>query len=81
MRTMTLCLLVCAAQQRLTIAAVDAQATKGDEAWTEEEEQELVKLVNDEEYRKVRTIMRLATLDSCCQVLQWAIITPASLPL
>lgn len=42
-----------AAQHRLTIASVDAQATKGDEAWTEEEEQELVRLVNDEMYRKV----------------------------
>lgn len=39
---------------RLTTASVDAQATKSDEAWTPEEEEELVKLVAHEEYRKVR---------------------------
>jgi hypothetical protein len=37
---------------RLSIEAVDALATKGDEAWTHEEEKELLKLVNDQEYRK-----------------------------
>jgi hypothetical protein len=42
------------AQQRLTIATVDSQATKGDEAWSEDEERELLRIVNDDEYRKVR---------------------------
>jgi len=42
-----------AAQHRISIASVDAQATKGDEAWTEQEEKELLLLVNDEAYRKV----------------------------
>ena len=51
--TLSYIIFVFAAQQRLTIAAVDAKATKGDEAWTEEEERELQLLVNDEEYRKV----------------------------
>jgi hypothetical protein len=49
-----LLILLSAAQQRLTIATADSQATKGDEAWTEEEERELLRIVNDEEYRKVR---------------------------
>jgi hypothetical protein len=41
------------AQDRLTIANADSQATKGDEAWTEDEEKELLRIVNDAEYRKV----------------------------
>lgn len=42
------------AGHRLTTASVDAQATKSDEAWNPEEEEELVKLVAHEDYRKVR---------------------------
>ena len=57
--TLSYIIFIFAAQQRLTIAAVDAKATKGDEAWTEEEERELQLLVNDEEYRKV---------PSCCLI-------------
>lgn len=38
----------------MTTATVDSQAKKSDEAWTPQEEDELVKLVGQEDYRRSR---------------------------
>ncbi|KAL6782100.1 hypothetical protein ACKKBF_B10655 [Auxenochlorella protothecoides x Auxenochlorella symbiontica] len=42
------------ADYRMTTATVDSQAKKSDEAWTPQEEDELVKLVGQEDYRRSR---------------------------
>lgn len=54
---------------------MDQQATKGDEAWTDEEEKELLMLVNDEEYRKVRW-SRHAERRFCITISQAALSLP-----